>query len=168
MFGNPETTTGGNALKFYATIRMDIRKSSSIKDGDNVVGTRTRVKIVKNKVSPPFKEVEFDIIYGQGISKVSEILESGVNAGVIEKSGSWFAYNGEKIGQGKDSVAEYLKNNPKVAMEIENKILTHHGVKINDTPRTTTSTAKGSDEKTTTTTTKSAGKRAHTDEAKTN
>lgn len=168
MFGNPETTTGGNALKFYATVRMDIRKSSTIKDGENVVGTRTRVKVVKNKVAPPFKEVEFDIIYGQGISKVSEILECGVNAGVIDKSGSWFAYNGEKIGQGKDSVATYLRDNPKVAREIENKILTHFGVKINDTVPSTTSTAKGNDEKTTTTTTKSAGKKAHTDEAKTN
>ncbi len=164
MFGNPETTTGGNALKFYATVRMDIRKSSSIKDGENVVGTRTRVKIVKNKVAPPFKEVEFDIMYGQGISKVSEILECGVNAGVIEKSGSWFAYNGERIGQGKDSVATYLKDNPTITSEIQKKILNHFGVKVNDkTTAANTTTTK--EEKTST---KTTGKRTHADEAKTN
>jgi len=168
MFGNPETTTGGNALKFYSTIRMDIRKASSIKDGDNVIGTRTRVKIVKNKVAPPFKEVEFDIIYGQGISKVGEILDCGVNAGVIEKSGSWFAYNGDKIGQGKDSVATYLKDNPKALAEIEGKILNHYGVKARSAETITTSTASASREKEEKTTTKPTGKRAHAEEAKTN
>ena len=166
MFGNPETTTGGNALKFYSTIRMDIRKASAIKDGDNVIGTRTRVKVVKNKVAPPFKEVEFDIIYGQGISKVSEILDCGVNAGVIEKSGSWFAYNGDKIGQGKDSVATYLKDNPKALTEIEGKILAHYGVKARSVGTTTTSTAREKEEKTTNKPV--TGKRAHADEAKTN
>jgi len=164
MFGNPETTTGGNALKFYATVRFDIRKISSIKEGDNVLGCRTRVKIVKNKVAPPFKEVEFDIIYGQGISKISELLDCGVNAGVIDKSGSWFSYNGERIGQGKDSVATYLKDNPKMVTEIENKILTHYGVKAPYTTNTPTTT-NTKEEKTTTTT---KGKKTHAEEAKAN
>lgn len=159
MFGNPETTTGGNALKFYSTIRMDIRKISTIKDGENVVGSRTRVKIVKNKVAPPFKEVEFDIIYGQGISKVGEILDTGVNAGIIDKSGSWFAYNGDKIGQGKDSVSKFLKENPAIMTEIENKILAHYGVKGRNSNTTTTEQK---------TVTKTSGKKTHAEEAKTN
>ena len=164
MFGNPETTTGGNALKFYATVRMDIRKISSIKDGENVVGSRTRVKIVKNKVAPPFKEVEFDIMYGQGISKVGEILDCGVNAGIIDKSGSWFSYNGDKIGQGKESVATYLKDNPSISSDIEKRILTHYGVKVAGSLLETTTTPTKEDKGTS----KTTGKRSHAEEAKTN
>jgi recombination protein RecA len=123
MFGNPETTTGGNALKFYASVRMDIRRIGSIKDKENVVGNETRVKIVKNKVAPPFKTVEFDIMYNQGISKEGEIIELGVKAGIIEKSGSWFSYNSQRIGQGKENARQYLRDNPKVADEIVKKIM---------------------------------------------
>lgn len=122
MFGNPETTTGGNALKFYASIRMDIRRIGALKDKDEVVGNLTRVKVVKNKVSPPFKTVEFDILYGQGISKHGELLDLGIKAGVVEKSGSWFNYGSERIGQGKENARQFLKDNPKVADDIEKKI----------------------------------------------
>ena len=122
MFGSPETTTGGNALKFYASVRMDIRRIGSIKKGDEVVGNETRVKVVKNKVSPPFREALFDIMYGEGISRQGEIIELGVLHKLIDKSGAWYAYNGNKIGQGKDNVREYLKENPAVAQEIEGKI----------------------------------------------
>ena len=122
MFGNPETTTGGNALKFYASVRLDIRRIGAIKNGEEVVGNQTRVKVVKNKVSPPFKTAEFDILYGQGISREGEIIDMGVEAKVLEKSGSWYAYNGEKIGQGKDNAREFLKENPDLAVEIENKV----------------------------------------------
>lgn len=122
MFGNPETTTGGNALKFYASVRLDIRRTGSIKRGDEVVGNETRVKIVKNKVAPPFKQADFAILYGEGISRESEIIELGVLHKLIEKSGAWYAYNGEKIGQGRDNVRDYLKEHKDIAREIEGKI----------------------------------------------
>jgi len=122
MFGNPETTTGGNALKFYASVRLDIRRTGSIKKGEEVIGSETKVKVVKNKVSPPFKSAEFDILYGEGISREGEIIDMGVNARVLEKSGAWYAYNGEKIGQGKDNAREFLRENPDLAREIENKV----------------------------------------------
>lgn len=122
MFGNPETTTGGRALKFYASVRMDIRKTESIKQDGEVVGSRARVKIVKNKVAPPFREAEFDIVYGKGISKEGNILDIGVNLDIIEKSGSWFSYNGERIGQGRENVKKYLLDNPEIMAEIEQKI----------------------------------------------
>lgn len=122
MFGNPETTTGGNALKFYASVRMDIRRVGAIKDKDEVIGSQTRVKIVKNKVAPPFKTVDFDIMYGEGISKTGELIDLGVKSGIIEKAGAWFSYNGDKIGQGRENAKRYLADNPAVAEEIENKI----------------------------------------------
>ncbi|PZP44970.1 MAG: recombinase RecA [Pseudopedobacter saltans] len=122
MFGNPETTTGGNALKFYASVRLDIRRSAQIKDGDSIVGNRVKVKVVKNKVAPPFRSAEFDIIYGQGISKIGEILDMGVELGFVQKSGSWFSYDGNKLGQGRDAVKQLLADNPELAQEIENKI----------------------------------------------
>jgi recombination protein RecA len=124
MFGNPETTTGGNALKFYASVRLDIRRISQIKDGDVASGNRTRVKVVKNKVAPPFRQVEFDIIFGEGISKVGEIIDMGVELNILQKSGSWFAYGDSKIGQGRDAVKQFLNDNPEVAAEIETKIRT--------------------------------------------
>ncbi|MBS0358281.1 MAG: recombinase RecA [Proteobacteria bacterium] len=122
MFGNPETTTGGNALKFYASVRLDIRRTGAIKKGEEVVGSETRVKVVKNKVAPPFKQAEFDILYGEGISREGEIIELGVQQELIEKSGAWYSYNKDRIGQGKDNVREFLKQNPAIAQEIENKI----------------------------------------------
>ncbi|MEX2523494.1 MAG: recombinase RecA [Gammaproteobacteria bacterium] len=122
MFGNPETTTGGNALKFYSSVRLDIRRIGAIKKGDEVVGNETRVKVVKNKVAPPFKEVVFDILYGEGISREGEIINLGVQHELIEKSGAWYSYNGERIGQGKDNVRNYLKENPETAREIEEAI----------------------------------------------
>lgn len=122
MFGNPETTTGGNALKFYSSIRLDIRRIGQIKDKDNVVGNRTRVKVVKNKLAPPFQKAEFDIMYGEGISKVGEIVDWGVDLDVVQKSGSWFSYDGTKLGQGRESVKELLMDNPELAEELENKI----------------------------------------------
>lgn len=122
MFGNPETTTGGNALKFYASVRLDIRRVSQIKDGDTASGNRTRVKVVKNKVAPPFRQVEFDIIFGEGISKTGEIIDMGVELGILQKSGSWFAYGDSKIGQGRDAVKQFLWDNPELAEEIEAKI----------------------------------------------
>src|SRR6516164_8589638 len=122
MFGNPETTTGGNALKFYASVRIDIRRIGSIKKGEEVIGNETRVKVVKNKVAPPFKVADFDILYNEGISREGEIIEMGVNHRIVEKSGAWFAYKGEKIGQGKDNTREFLKENPGLAQEIEQKI----------------------------------------------
>ncbi|MGH8710788.1 MAG: recombinase RecA [Burkholderiales bacterium] len=130
MFGNPETTTGGNALKFYASVRIDIRRIGSIKKGEEVIGNETRAKVVKNKVAPPFKQAEFDILYGEGISREGEIIELGVIHKLIEKSGAWYAYKGEKIGQGKDSAREYLKEHPKVAREIETKIRANVGVNV--------------------------------------
>ncbi|MCL2326965.1 MAG: recombinase RecA [Bacteroidetes bacterium] len=123
MFGNPETTTGGNALKFYASIRVDVRKGTAIKDGDTVLGNRTRVKVVKNKVAPPFRNTEFDIMFGEGISKIGEIIDMGVELNVIKKSGSWFSYGEQKLGQGRDAVKQLLKDNPELAQEIETKIV---------------------------------------------
>jgi recombination protein RecA len=130
MFGSPETTTGGNALKFYASVRLDIRRIGSIKKGEEVIGNETKVKVVKNKVSPPFKTAEFDILYGQGISREGEVIDMGVEAKVLEKSGSWYAYNGEKIGQGKDNAREFLKENPELAIEIENKVRQAVGIPL--------------------------------------
>jgi recombination protein RecA len=128
MFGSPETTTGGNALKFYASVRMDIRRTGAIKKGDEVIGNETKVKVVKNKVAPPFREAHFDILYGEGISRQGEIVELGVEHKFIDKSGAWYAYNGEKIGQGKDNAREYLREHADIAREIENKIRTAVGV----------------------------------------
>jgi len=122
MYGNPETTTGGNALKFYASVRLDIRRTGQIKDRDDIVGNSTRVKVVKNKVAPPFKQVEFDIMYGEGVSKVGEILDLGVKAGLVEKSGAWFSYDSIRIGQGRENAKVYLKENPDVAERIERSI----------------------------------------------
>jgi recombination protein RecA len=119
MYGNPETTTGGNALKFYASVRLDIRRTGQIKDGDEIIGNATRVKVVKNKVAPPFKQVEFDIMYGEGISKIGEILDLGVKAGVVEKSGSWFSYDSIRIGQGRENAKQYLKTNKEVCDRLE-------------------------------------------------
>ncbi|MFG6486671.1 recombinase RecA [Roseateles sp. BYS78W] len=134
MFGSPETTTGGNALKFYASVRLDIRRIGSIKKGEEVIGSETKVKVVKNKVSPPFKTAEFDILYGEGISREGEIVDMGVIAKLVEKSGSWYAYQGEKIGQGKDNAREFLRENPDVAREIENKIRESLGVALLSAP----------------------------------
>ena len=128
MFGNPETTTGGNALKFYASVRLDIRRIGAIKKADEVIGSETRVKVVKNKVSPPFREAIFDILYGEGISREGEIIELGVEHKIIDKAGAWYAYNGEKIGQGKDNVREWLKSRPEIAQEIEAKIMDAAGI----------------------------------------
>ncbi len=128
MFGSPETTTGGNALKFYSSVRLDIRRIGSIKDREEVVGNSTRVKVVKNKVAPPFKQVEFDIMYGEGISKTGELLDIGVKAGVVEKSGAWYSYGDERIGQGRENAKHFLRANPSVAMAIEDKIRTANGL----------------------------------------
>jgi recombination protein RecA len=128
MFGNPETTTGGNALKFYASVRLDIRRIGQIKDREEVVGNQTRVKVVKNKVAPPFKQVEFDIMYGEGISKVGELVDLGVKAGIIEKSGAWFSYDGERIGQGRENTKTFLKGNPKMADTLERAIRSNAGL----------------------------------------
>jgi recombination protein RecA len=128
MFGSPETTTGGNALKFYASVRLDIRRIGAIKDRDEVVGNQTRVKVVKNKVAPPFKQVEFDIMYGEGISKVGELIDLGVTAGVVEKSGSWFSYSGERIGQGRENAKTFLRQNPDMANAIEATIRSNAGI----------------------------------------
>jgi recombination protein RecA len=128
MFGSPETTTGGNALKFYSSVRLDIRRVGSLKKGDEVIGSETRVKVVKNKVAPPFRQAEFDILYGEGISREGEIVDLGVECNLVEKSGAWYSYNGEKIGQGKDNSREFLRQNPAIAVEIENKVRAHYGV----------------------------------------
>lgn len=122
MFGNPETTTGGNALKFYASVRLDIRRMAQIKDGEEAIGNRVKVKVVKNKVAPPFRNAEFDIVFGEGISKMGEIIDMGVELGVVQKSGSWFSYGSDKLGQGRDTVKQLLHDNPELATEIENKI----------------------------------------------
>jgi recombination protein RecA len=124
MFGNPETTTGGNALKFYASVRLDIRRIGAIKKGDEILGNETRVKVVKNKVAPPFKQVEFDILYGEGISREGELIDLGVQENIIEKAGAWYSYSGTRIGQGKDNVRNYLKENAEIATEIEAKLRT--------------------------------------------
>jgi len=128
MFGNPETTTGGNALKFYASVRLDIRRTGSIKRGEEVIGSETKVKVVKNKVAPPFKQASFDILYGEGISREGEIIDLGAECDVVEKSGAWYSYQGEKIGQGKDNAREYLREHPELALELENKVRAHYGV----------------------------------------
>ncbi len=128
MFGNPETTTGGNALKFYASVRMDIRRIGAIKDGETVTGSRTRVKIVKNKVAPPFKEVEFDIMYGEGVSKTGDLLDVAANEGIVEKAGAWYSYNNQKIGQGREQSKVFLKENAAIMDEIRQKVLAKHGI----------------------------------------
>ncbi len=128
MFGNPETTTGGNALKFYASVRMDIRRIGAIKDGEAVIGNRTKIKIVKNKVAPPFREVEFDIMYGEGISQTGDLLDVAANEGIIEKAGAWYSYNNAKVGQGREASKEFLKQNPVMMEEIRNKVLAKHGI----------------------------------------
>ena len=130
MFGSPETTTGGNALKFYCSVRLDIRRTGSIKRGEEVIGSETKVKVVKNKVAPPFKTAEFDILYGEGISREGEIIDLGVEAKIVEKSGAWYAYKGEKIGQGKDNSREFLRENPDIALEIENRVREALGVPL--------------------------------------
>ena len=130
VFGNPETTTGGNALKFYASVRLDIRRIGAIKQAEKVIGNRTKVKVVKNKLAPPFREVEFDIMYGEGISKEGDILDLGSgDANVVEKSGAWFAWKGERIGQGRENAKEFLKANPDVATQIERAVLEKHGIR---------------------------------------
>ncbi|MBO6774870.1 MAG: recombinase RecA [Paracoccaceae bacterium] len=134
MFGSPETTSGGNALKFYSSVRLDIRRIGAIKDRDEVVGNATRVKVVKNKVAPPFKQVEFDIMYGEGISKTGELLDLGVKAGVVEKSGSWFSYGDERIGQGRENAKTFLKENQAIALDIEDKIRAAHGLDFDMPP----------------------------------
>ncbi len=134
MFGSPETTTGGNALKFYSSVRLDIRRIGAIKDRDEVVGNTTRVKVVKNKVAPPFKQVEFDIMYGEGISKMGELVDLGVKAGVVDKSGSWFSYGDQRIGQGRENAKTFLFDNPDVAFEIEDKIRAAHGLDFDVEP----------------------------------
>ena len=143
MFGSPETTTGGNALKFYSSVRLDIRRIGSIKDRDEVVGNATRVKVVKNKVAPPFKQVEFDIMYGEGISKTGELLDLGVKAGVVEKSGSWFSYGDERIGQGRENAKTFLKDNPTIALAIEDKIRAAHGLDFDMGPSETDEVLEG-------------------------
>jgi recombination protein RecA len=130
MFGNPETTTGGNALKFYASVRLDIRRIGAIKKADEVIGSETRVKVVKNKVAPPFREALFDILYGEGISREGEVIELGVAQNIIEKSGAWYAYKGERIGQGKDNTRDYLREHPELSAEIEAKIRAAVGVPV--------------------------------------
>jgi recombination protein RecA len=130
MFGSPETTTGGNALKFYASVRLDIRRIGAVKDREEIVGNATRVKVVKNKVAPPFKQVEFDIMYGEGISKTGELIDLGVKAGVIEKSGAWFSYGDERVGQGRENAKTFLRDNPAMALEIEDKIRAAHGLDL--------------------------------------
>ena len=130
MFGSPETTTGGNALKFYSSVRIDIRRIGSVKDRDETIGNQTRVKVVKNKVAPPFRQVEFDIMYGEGISKTGELIDLGVKAGVVEKSGSWYSYGDTRIGQGRENAKQFLRDNPDVSMEVEDKIRAAHGLEF--------------------------------------
>jgi recombination protein RecA len=130
MFGSPETTTGGNALKFYASVRLDIRRTGTIKKGDEAIGNETKVKVVKNKVASPFKTAEFDILFGEGISRHGEIIDMGVNAQILDKSGAWYAYNGEKIGQGRDNAREFLRENPDLSREIENKVRESLGIPL--------------------------------------
>jgi len=128
MYGSPETTTGGNALKFYASVRLDIRRVGSIKDRDEVIGNTTRVKVVKNKVAPPFKQVEFDIMYGEGVSKMGELIDLGVKAGIVEKSGSWFSYDSQRLGQGRENAKQFLRDNPDVSARIEAAIRQNAGL----------------------------------------
>lgn len=152
MFGNPETTTGGNALKFYSSVRLDIRRIGAVKRGDEVIGNETRVKVVKNKVAPPFKQAEFDIMYGGGISREGEIIDLGVKAEIVDRAGAWYSYEGTRIGQGRDNSREYLRENPALAREIENRVRAHHGIapleaiveeaKEEETPTATKTAAK--------------------------
>src|SRR5690606_8965930 len=128
MFGSPETTTGGNALKFYASVRLDIRRIGSIKERDETVGNQTRVKVVKNKLAPPFKQIEFDIMYGEGVSKTGELIDLGVRAGIVEKSGSWFSYDSQRLGQGRENAKQFLKENPEIARQIELAIRQNAGL----------------------------------------
>ena len=141
VYGNPETTTGGNALKFYASVRIDIRRVSVIKDGEEQLGTRTRVKVVKNKVAPPFKKAEFDIMFGEGISKMSELIDVGVKLGIVQKSGAWFAYGGDKIGQGRENAKAYLREHPEIMDEIEHKVRVAYGLIKEEAPEGTEETA---------------------------
>jgi recombination protein RecA len=147
MFGNPETTTGGNALKFYASVRMDIRRTGALKDGEEVIGNRTKVKIVKNKVAPPFREVEFDIMYGQGISKEGDLLDVAANEGIVEKAGAWYSYNNSKLGQGREASKEMLKSNPELMAEIRKKVLEKHGIAKADTSNIDMATGEIKEEK---------------------
>ena len=147
MFGNPETTTGGNALKFYASVRMDIRRTGALKDGEEVIGNRTKVKIVKNKVAPPFREVEFDIMYGAGISKEGDLLDVAANEGIIEKAGAWYSYNNQKVGQGREASKEFLKNNQEMMNEIRQKVLAKHGITKADTSNVDMTTGEIKEEK---------------------
>ena len=128
MFGSPETTTGGNALKFYSSVRMDIRRIGAIKDRDDVVGNQTRIKVVKNKLAPPFKQVEFDIMYGEGVSRMGELIDLGVTAGIVEKSGAWFSYDSQRLGQGRENAKTFLKENPEIANTIEHAIRANAGL----------------------------------------
>ena len=146
MFGNPETTTGGNALKFYASVRMDVRRIEAIKDGTNVIGNRTRVKVVKNKVAPPFKEAQFDILYNEGISKLGDLIDTAVEKNIIVKSGSWFSYKEERIGQGRDSVKTFLQANPAVALEIDTELRKQLGL-TNEEPKPVAEKAEASEPK---------------------
>jgi recombination protein RecA len=134
MYGSPETTTGGNALKFYATMRMEIRRVGPIKDGQEIIGNRTRVKVVKNKISPPFKEVEFDIIYGRGISKEGDLLDLAVDSGIVEKSGTWYSYAGERLGQGRENAKNFMREHPEVLQAVEGKIRQMHDLSVNGSP----------------------------------
>ena len=147
MFGNPETTTGGNALKFYASVRMDIRRIGALKDGDNVIGGRTRVKVVKNKVAPPFKEAEFDILYGVGISRDGEIVDLGSESGIVEKSGAWYSYRSGRIGQGREAAKQFLKDHPETASEIMGKVMEKTGVKRTSTESPEANPPAGADKK---------------------
>lgn len=142
MFGNPETTTGGNALKFYASVRMDIRRTAAIKDGENFIGNRTKVKVVKNKVAPPFKSVEFDIMYGEGISKTGDVLDLAVENKIVDKAGAWFSYDNNKIGQGRENAKQFLKDNPELLNEIKHKVLALHGLSGGPTPKVDTATGE--------------------------
>ena len=147
MFGNPETTTGGNALKFYASVRMDIRRIGALKEGDQVIGNRTKVKIVKNKVAPPFREVEFDIMYGAGISKEGDLLDVAANEGIVEKAGAWYSYNNAKLGQGREASKEHLRNNPERMAELRKKVLAKHGIEKADLTNVDTTTGEIKEEK---------------------
>ena len=147
MFGNPETTTGGNALKFYASVRMDIRRIGALKDGDNVIGGRVRVKVVKNKVAPPFKEAEFDLLYGTGISRDGEIVDLGSELGVVEKSGAWYSYSGERIGQGREAAKSFLKEHPETAKDIMAKVMEKIGIQRRPAESPAAATVPSADKK---------------------
>ncbi len=147
MFGNPETTTGGRALKFYASVRLDIRRIASIKDGDEVVGNRAKVKVVKNKVAPPFREAEFDILYGEGISKEGDLLDLGVDHKVVEKSGAWYAFNGERMGQGRDNARQFLRDNKDIRQEIDRRLRQGLGLPAIDEPAPAAAAAGAKGEK---------------------